>query len=273
MTFMLDAVRGAGTPLSIAAAASAIVFGLVASPRSPADTPSHICVQQASRSPTAGDILEASLVARGGRDAMAKVSSLQWFGTVNVPDSGVSGRFESLSARPARERFKLIWQGDFYTMDVNSDGTVMEQFPGDEHAVTGSERDQELLDAQFDYDTNWRELFPDVQLRGTTRFGGQLAYKIEMHSRDGLLRIRYISVDSMMPLGEDRDLVISERHRDSSQPISGRDHFTVRMVYSDWRTVNGVKYAYHWVRLATGHPNLPEMAYQTDRLVANEAWQ
>jgi len=272
MSDMLDAAR-AGTTLSIAAAAGAVVFGLVASPHSDAPRPYCGTTLQAPNGPTAESILEASLVARGGREAISKISSLQWSGTVVVPGTGVSGRFESSAARPARERFRLIWAGDFYAMNVDDEGRVTETFPYDQHAVTGTERDQELLDAHFDYDTNWRELFPEVSLAGTTRFGGDLAYKIVMHSREGLLRVRYISVDSMLPLGEDRDLVISERHRDSSQPVSGRDHFTVRMVYSDWRTVNGVKYAYHWVRLATGHPNLPEMAYQTDRVVANEVWQ
>jgi len=269
---MLDAVR-TGHTLTIAATAGALLVGVIVAPRHEPDAPRYACIDIAARPLSAEDILETSLTARGGREAMSKISSLQWSGTVTVTGTGVSGHFESLGARPARERFRLIWDGDFYAMNVDGEGRVTETFPYDQHAVTGSERDQELLDAQFDYDTSWRELFPEVSLAGTTRFGGQLAYKIVMHSREGLLRVRYISVDSMLPLGEDRDLVISERHRDSSQPVSGRDHFTVRMVYSDWRTVNGVKYAHHWVRLATGHPNLPEMAYQTDRLVVNQDWQ
>ena len=66
--------------------------------------------------------------------------------------------------------------------------------------------------------------------------------------------------------------MVSERHRNETTD-TGRDHVRVRMVYSDWRTVDGVTYAFHWVRLATGHPDLPEMVYQTDRVDLNTAWK
>jgi hypothetical protein len=109
-----------------------------------------------------------------------------------------------------------------------------------------------------------------VKLNGIVNFEGKKAYSIEMvAAHTGLVRTRYIAVESYLPLGEDRDIVISERGRNYVTETNGRDHFLVRMVYSDYRTVSGVKYAFHWVRLATGHPNLPEMVYQTDRVETN----
>jgi hypothetical protein len=264
---LMDAAR-TQTTFSVLAASGALVAALLLTPSTPeAKTLRTIVTPHET---TAADILEASLVARGGRVQIAKTKSMEWFGTVSVTESGITGRFESFSAMPRRERFKLIWDGDFYTMNVDGD-SVTEEFPNDTHAVTGSERDQEVLDAQFDYDTSWKVLFPTVKLDGVVAFEGKAAYSIEMVTPNGIHRTRFIDIESFLPLGEDRDLVLSERHR--GDDTTARDHYLVRMVYSDWHTVLGVKYAYHWVRLATGHPDLPEMVYQTDRLDANLRWK
>jgi hypothetical protein len=267
---LMDAAR-TQTTFSVLAASGALVAALLLTPSTPeAKTLRTIVTPHET---TAADILEASLVARGGRVQIAKTKSMEWFGTVSVTESGITGRFESFSAMPRRERFKLIWDGDFYTMDVDGD-SVTETFPSGTHDVVGTERDQELLDANFDYDLRWQELFPTVKLNGIVNFEGKKAWSIEMvAAHTGIVRTRYIDAESYLPLGEDRDIVISERGRNYTTETNGRDHFLVRMVYSDYRTIDGVKYAYHWVRLATGHPNLPEMVYQTDRVEANQTWK
>jgi hypothetical protein len=262
----MDAAR-TQTTLSVFAASGALVLGLLLTPSAPEAKTLRVTVTPHDK--TAAEILEASLVARGGRTQIAKTTNMEWFGTVKVSESGITGRFESFSAMPRRERFKLIWDGDFYTMDVDGD-SVSETFPSGTHEVVGSERDQEILDANFDYDLRWQELFPTVKLNGIVNFEGKKAYSIEMvAAHTGIVRTRYIDAESYLPLGEDRDIVISERGRNYTAETNGRDHFLVRMVYSDYRTVAGVKYAFHWVRLATGHPNLPEMVYQTERVESN----
>ena len=205
---------------------------------------------QASEAPRrrldAADVIEASLVARGGRARLARMVKTAGGGTIKDLTNGGSARFDWTAARPGELDYRMepAAVGGFYELRVH-DGDVTEH-EGDWHDVTGSERDEALLDAQFDSDLRWRDVFPTVKLLGTVSFEGTPAYAVEMTSTVGRTRTMYYAVETYLPIGEDRLIVMDELHRPDTEHVPRT--FTRRLVMSDFRLVNGVLFSFKEVR-------------------------
>jgi hypothetical protein len=207
----------------------------------------------------------ALTTAAARRDKLGKLWSVAWSGTVKVTESGDIGHFEDLTSMPQRTRFSLLWSTDSYIMEVNN-GRVTETSNAGMHEVTGTEKDQELLDATFDADLRWQEVYPGAELTGVVDFEGTKAYAVKLVTKDGLTRIRYFDVETVLPIGEDREIALVERHRGED---NGPQKFVTRMVWNDFRTVDGCKFAHRWTRRKTAHTSLPEMIYTVERLNTN----
>jgi hypothetical protein len=188
---------------------------------------------------TADDILAMSLEARGGCTRPLREVTL----TGRIVD--IDGTVSSISLwnRAPRElRMVVTWPGELdYRLDVVDDVVTLDQgiIGGirDRQVLTESEREQTLIDATFECDPSEKHWFRSSKLLGITDFEGSPAYQIERTTLSGLTRTSYIAVDSLLPIGDERETVAD---RPAWDPPGPPYHAKLRWVSSDFRRVNGV---------------------------------
>jgi hypothetical protein len=72
---------------------------------------------------------------------------------------------------------------------------------------------------------------------GLVVFDGERAYRIDLETASGLRRTHYISVESFLPLGDEREV---EVQRESSEDDGPPHRELAHVGYSDFHEVNGV---------------------------------
>jgi hypothetical protein len=186
---------------------------------------------------TAEAVLEASIVAQGGRERMGKVKAMRQTGTFRIPEMGIKGVMIGVSAPP---RSSLL------TVELPGLGKISQGVSGDvawelspvtgARVITGDERTQTLREATFNSDLVWKELYPKVELAGTVTFAGVPAYKVVMAAPDGDSQTRYFAKDTLLPVGVE----MVARSQMGNMPVA--------VEAADWREVAGVKYPHKLTR-------------------------
>jgi hypothetical protein len=189
---------------------------------------------------TADEVMEASLVAQGGRDALAKVTSMRQSGTVQVVEMGAKG---TMAVVAAPERDMVM------TLEIPGIGKSVHGVKGDlvweidpmtgSRIVTGKERAATLREATFNSDLVWKQLYPKAELAGIVEFAGTQAYKVVLTASDGDTVTRYFAKDTKLPIGIDKIAETQMGKVPSSTTLS------------DYREVAGIKYP-HAMAMKTG---------------------
>jgi hypothetical protein len=188
---------------------------------------------------TAEQVMEASIVAQGGREALAKVTSMKMTGDLEV--TGIKGKLVTVTTPP---------RNSLTTIDLPGIGQIINGVHGDfaweQSAMTGArvlggpELVSTLRDATFNGDLHWKELFPKSELAGVVDFDGVKAFKVILTSADGESETHYIAKDTKLPIGVEK---VSTTQM-GKVPIS--------VVQSDFRDVNGMKFAFKALNKSAG---------------------
>ena len=194
---------------------------------------------------TADDIIAASLAAQGGCARLAAMRELSTSGRLVDAKTGETATLMLSSRAPRDLRMVVTWGNVDYRLDVRDDVVTIDQgaIDGarDRQVVTGSEREQYLIDASFACHPDAQHLYRSSTLLGITGFEGTFAYKIERTTASGLTRTVYVAVDSLLPIGEDRETVTQRTAWEEPGPA----HVTrLRFTSSDFRWVDGVLIAF-----------------------------
>jgi hypothetical protein len=223
-----------------------------------------------TRALTAEDIIAASLDAQGGCARIAQIRDLVTTGRL-VAATGETATLTLSNQAPRSLRMVVTWEGNIdYRLDIRDDVVTIDQgiVDGvrDRQVVTGSEREQYLIDASFACHADAQNLYPSSKLLGITDFEGTRAYQIERTTASGLTRVVYIAVDTMLPIGEERDTV-TER---TSWEEPGPPHLArIRFSLSDYRWVDGVRFAFESRQsVVSGDDFLDENTFYVERVAA-----
>jgi hypothetical protein len=194
----------------------------------------------------AEDVIEAGLVARGGRARLAKLQRMHSRGGIQDLTNGGSANWDSTASMPGEMVYRMepYVVGGFFERRVH--GSEVTEHDHDWHELTGLEREESLIEAVFDGDLRWKELYPHVQLLGQVDFEGTPAWSVEMTSRAGRTHIAYYAVETYFLIGEDRIVDMDELHRPDTDHVARK--FTMRTTMSDFRKVNGLVFSFKSVR-------------------------
>jgi hypothetical protein len=199
---------------------------------------------------TAEQVLEDGIAAIGGRDRLSQLVAMRTTGSTRDLTNGAPvQQWHASKTRPGNFHYEDSSYQITVTVDADG-GRELEYQNGSWHSITGGELDDDLLDARFDHDLRWRELFREPRLLGVVDFDGQQAYAVELVSHYGRARTRFYSVTSHLEIGYEELLTIGDRHHDDAAnvPVS----FTFRVAYSDFRNVDGLVLPFHSIRHAAG---------------------
>lgn len=198
---------------------------------------------------TADELLEASLAAQGGRDRLEHPPEMTIQGTVVYPGAETAS-LTTWSGRIGDLRMVMTWpSGVDYRLDVHDDVVTVDQGAiggmRDRRTLTGTERDQILIDAHG-------TRFASAKLVGITDYAGTLAYQITLTTAPGSIRTRYLSVATLLPVGEEYDTVAA---RPSWDPPGPPRREQVQFTFSDYRPVAGMLMAFQCEQTVTsdGH--------------------
>lgn len=186
---------------------------------------------------TAESIIEGSIIAVGGRERLAKVQSIRQTGTFSLAQMGISGPVTVVAAPP---------RSVVTTIELKGFGKIIQGIHGDTawevtavtgaRLVTGKELAQQLREATFNALLIWKELYPKAELVGEVEFEGQRAHKVVLTAADGETQTRYFAKGTLLPIGGEMKMTTQMGDMD------------VTSVDSDWREVDGVKWAHKLLR-------------------------
>ena len=184
------------------------------------------------REPTTAEaVIEASIVAQGGRARMARIRAMRQTGTVVMPQMGIQGAMTTVAAPP---RSMLL------TLELAGLGKIKQGVSGDlawemnpitgARVIGGEERVQLLREATFNADLVWKELYPRAELAGVVELAGRPVYKVVLTAADGDAQTRYFAKDTLLPAG----IQMEARSQMGRVPVA--------VELSDWREVGGIRY-------------------------------
>jgi outer membrane lipoprotein-sorting protein len=193
----------------------------------------------AASAQTADEIVEKSLAAAGGREALGKLTSRSTSGTMTVstPAGDISGTIEVLNQAPNKSRTLI-------TLDLSSlgagsvvienrfDGTTgyaMDSMRGNRD-ITGTQL-ANLRNAYFPSPLlNYKERGTRIELAGKDKVGDRDAYTLIVTPKDGPVVRMSIDAESYLP---DRSVVTVDL------PEVGSVEQTID--FADYRDIDGVK--------------------------------
>jgi hypothetical protein len=193
---------------------------------------------------TADEIIAASLDAQGGCARITRMRELTTTGRL-VHETGETAVLTLWTQAPRNMRMVVTWSDNVdYDVQVRDDEVTIDQGVvggiRDHQVVTGTEHEQYLIDASWVCDPEVHP-YTSSKLLGITDFEGTRAYQIERMTASGITRTAYIAVDTLLPVGEDRDSVTE---RVSWEPPGPPHLARLRFSFSDYRDVNGVLIAF-----------------------------
>jgi hypothetical protein len=199
-------------------------------------------ISGANASYTTGEqVIEAALVALGGRDKLSKLTSMKTVGTVDLVKMGLKGKITIIAA-PPRYTLTVI---DFPGMGKVQQGTrndVAWEYSGMQGAriYKGEERATAMREATFNGEANWKELYSKADLGGVVDFEGVKAYKVTLTPKEGGEVItRYYAQDTLLPVGY--ETIAKTQMGD----------LPVKAFETDYKEVGGLKFA-HTVKRSGG---------------------
>jgi zinc protease len=182
---------------------------------------------------TAEEVIEASLAAQGGRDKLAKITSLKSTATILIAAANLKGKLTAYNAPPrdSLEIFDLPGIGK--TQSGTHDDLAWEMNPiTGARIIDGAEKRIALRNATFNADLMWKELYPKTELAGVVDFNGTQSYKVIFTAAEGDSVTRYYAKDTLLPIGT--EMIVK----------SQMGEMPLVLVESDFRDIQGLKFPY-----------------------------
>ena len=182
--------------------------------------------------PTVDAVLEKYVSATGGRAAIEKIKSRVSKGTFELASfAGVKGTIEIYEKAPNKQVAFLNIPG-IGTDAEGFNGTIaweLEPDSGVVHEKSGLELASARRDAEFYSELKFKELYPQMSLKGVEKIGASDAYVIEAVPTEGSAEHFYFDTETGLLL----------RHDSVEEGDGGKK--PVEEYYSDYRAVDGVK--------------------------------
>ncbi len=194
--------------------------------------PSPLSGAAATELTTVEAVLDAYLVAQGGRSRLEAITSMKSVGTLTTP-KGLEGKLTILAAAPRSLLVTIGIPGLRLRRQGVSGDVVWEVTSRGARILTGSERAHQLGEATFGAGPlDWKTAYAKVTLEGVVERDGGRAYKLVYFTHDGDVQTEYYDVDTHL-------LRVEER-----LAVSQLGTIPVVTTYSDYRDVAGTKHPF-----------------------------
>ncbi|MGH9406615.1 MAG: hypothetical protein ACRD3D_12365 [Terriglobia bacterium] len=184
--------------------------------------------------PTVEQIMEKSIEAVGGRQALQGLTSVVMTGTTNMLAFNATGSTEVYAEAPDKFATVTDFQG-YGIVGRGYDGSTGWRTDPQEGPVslTGPELVGARMEAQFAGELRWKELYPKAQVTGRQNFGGRDCWVVELTPAEGSPVTHYYDAETFL-------LAKLITTRDTPQGPG-----KISIEFSDYRDIgNGVKLPY-----------------------------
>ncbi len=183
---------------------------------------------------TPDEIMEKSIQATGGREALMKMTSLVATGTMDIVSMGGKAATEAYAKAPDKR---------MTVTKVEGYGEIKEGFDGKSAwslepqrglvELSGAALAAARRDAQFNGELRWKELYPKAEVTGKEKVGDRDCWVLKLTPAEGTPVMRYYDAQTFL---------MAKAIVTTDTPQGPAD---VPVEFSDWRDIgNGVKGPY-----------------------------
>jgi hypothetical protein len=186
------------------AMAAATMIYVTAAPQPVATQAAPAPSTQTAALPSSQEVVARSIKALGGEKAFKSVKSLHAVGKMTITGPGISGDFESFTARPARV---------IYRLNIGGIGKVENGYDGkvgwSVNPISGPEllKDKQLTeiseDAWFDAPLHTPDRVRRMEVVDRVEFDGHQTYKLRVVFPSGNEQFEYFDVTTGLPAGSE----------------------------------------------------------------------
>ena len=179
---------------------------------------------------SAREVIDTYIAAIGGRDSLAAVHE-----RITVMKGTVQGfPVTTTIYQKEPDLFKQELEAGDITQEITFNGRDGKmQAGGQEMKIEGSELEKLKYEASIHLLLNLDSLGVNLKLSGMTKVNGKNAYKIEMLFPSGTKWIQYYDTGTGLKVKETKNITTPQ------------GAFTQEVLYSDYNTVDGVKYPFN----------------------------
>ncbi|HXN48022.1 MAG TPA: hypothetical protein VN893_15350 [Bryobacteraceae bacterium] len=179
---------------------------------------------------TAAQVIEKSIAATGGRQAIKKISSSYAKGLMEFPASGAHGIIERYAKAPDKQLTVTNLEGVGETRQGFDGRVAWNQDPsGQVTELSGTALEDFKRGASFNAVLNWRTQYPKAELAGKQPVGEREAYVIKLTAVSGKVTTRYYDVRSFLLL------------RETSIYDTPQGDMVIVATFSDYRDIDGIQ--------------------------------
>ncbi|MGO9240065.1 MAG: hypothetical protein ACLQBJ_04565 [Bryobacteraceae bacterium] len=187
---------------------------------------------------TPDEIMEKSIQATGGREALMKMTSLVATGTMDIVSMGTKAATEAYAKAPDKRMTVTKVEGYGEVKEGFDGKTAWSMRPGsgpDSGPVelSGAALAAARRDAQFNGELRWKELYPKAEVTGKEKVGDRDCWVLKLTPAEGTPVVRYYDAETFL---------MAKAVVTTDTPQGPAD---IPVEFSDWRDIgNGVKGPY-----------------------------
>lgn len=190
----------------------------------------------AASAQTADEIVNKSLAARGGAEKIKAIQSERVSGHVTF-GPGLEGSLVAELKRPHKLRVEIVIEGQkiIRVYDGKAAGWVVNPFAEKKDAQPMSAEDLKSVSEESDFDgpfIDYKAKGNQIELVGKEELAGKPVYRVKLTNKNGNVRYYLFDAASFLPAKWEETRV-----------VEGKE-MAWESFFSDYREVNGVKYAF-----------------------------
>jgi hypothetical protein len=179
---------------------------------------------------TAEQVIEKSIAATGGRQAMQKITSSYAKGIMDFPASDAHGVIEKYAKAPDKQLTITNLEGVGESRQGFDGQVAWSQDPaGAVTVLTGAALADVKRGAAFNSGLNWRDLYSKAELAGKESVGGSDSYVVKLTAASGKVTTRYYGALTFLLL------------RETAVYDTPQGDMVISATFSDYRDVDGIK--------------------------------
>ncbi len=182
---------------------------------------------------TPNEIIEKSIQATGGREALTKMTSLAGTGTMDIVSMGGKATTEMYAKAPDK-RVTVTKVEGYGEVKEGYDGKIAwRQDPNGVVELSGDGLAAARRDSQFNGELRWKELYEKAEVTGKEQVAGRDCWVLKLTPAEGKPVVRYYDAETFLMA----KVIVT-----TDTPQGPAD---ISVEFSDWRDMgNGVKGPY-----------------------------
>ena len=215
------------------------------------------------------EIVAKHIAARGGYDKIKAIQSMKITRTVATPFSSV--KVVVFKKRPALVRFEqtAAGQATANVRGINADA-AWDTGPGGKITTRTAQLASEARETDADFDgllVDWKEKGHTVTLEGKEQMTGWEGYKLKVTTKSGVVREIYIDTATYLDRRHAGTVTLPSPPNAPAGAKPRQYNFTSD--FSDWKEVNGVKFAFAVDEDRVGREPSQSFATYTEKIEIN----